>query len=171
MIKSLTKLLKTSHILSYKHILGFDSRGLICGWLLIIFSFSLKRNKRHVKGLSWYHHLLTTALQSESKQAPKRSSSTDTPQTPQLMRGNSPSNVGKIQVSFPRREKLYSFKIYIFYNQYRVWYLWQKNVRALHVYLHWEIQKNDHQKSNNSGQNVRVSFAFFWFVSFYFFLS
>lgn len=44
-IKSLTELLKTSHVLSYKHILGFDSRGLVCGWLLIIFSFSLKRNK------------------------------------------------------------------------------------------------------------------------------
>lgn len=110
MIKSLTKLLKTSHVLSYKHILGFDSRGLICGWLLLIFSFSLKRNKRHVKGLSWHHQLPTTALQSESKQAPKRSSSTDTPQTPQLVRGNSPSNVGKIQVSFPRREKYIALK-------------------------------------------------------------
>jgi hypothetical protein len=28
---SLTELLKTSHILSYEHILGLDSRDLVCG--------------------------------------------------------------------------------------------------------------------------------------------
>lgn len=44
-----TKLLKASHILSYEHVLGLDSRGLICGWLLIIFSFHLKRNAGPIK--------------------------------------------------------------------------------------------------------------------------
>lgn len=142
--QSLTKLLKTSHVLSYEHILGFDSRGLICRWLLIIFSFHLRKTekkKRETQGyqlLSQDTPLLTAgcpAMQNEKW----ASSYVAILRLPSYQRDDSSFILEKIQFGLPRRGKQHVAPNNIHSVANTEWCFLPKN--CTRCYSHWEMPR------------------------------